>query len=300
MLTYKNRNSYLQGLHPLSGVMLLLLYLITFIVMDNPLYIILIMNSILFLSYIDGSFKELFRYIKLIIPFALLIIIINPILVKNGETVIYEGTINYPIFGTLRITVEAILFGCLNGLRIICITLVFGFFNLVIHPDRAFAFFSKYLKNSALLMSMTIRLFPSMIKSFNSIKEVEKLRGNKLVYDNIKKTLISQGNIVNILFLSSMEDASDMAEAMYSRGYGASKKRSSYFKEKFKKDDLLIISLCLIGLINLFLLKVKGYTDLEFYPKVQNPIESLNVYGYIFCAILFSPFFINWRWKTWK
>lgn len=300
MLIYKKRNTFLQGFHPLTSVLLLTLYLAIFIVMENPIYLSIIMISILLLSYEDGSLKDLLDYGKLMLPFVLLIILLNPLLVKNGDTLIYQGKINYPLLGPTRITLEAILYGVLNGIRIICITFVFGFGNLIIHPDRAFAFFSRFLKNSSLLMSMTIRLFPTMMKSYTNIKDVERLRGNLFFHKNLKKTLISHGNIVNILFLSSMEDSSDMAEAMYSRGYGANKKRSSYFKEKFKIEDMIMILIIVIGFIYLIFLKSKGYNKLNFYPIVDNPIEQLTVHGGVFCIILFIPFLLNWGWKTWK
>lgn len=300
MLTYEKRNNFIQSLHPLASVLLLLLYLIVFVVIKNPIYLFLSMISVLFLAYSNGVLKELYKYIKIIIPFAVLIIILNSLLVKNGDTVIYEGKINYPLFGVIRITLEAILFGVLNGIRITCITLIFGLANLNIHPDRAFAFFSKYIKNSALLMSMTIRLFPNMIRSFESIKEVEKLRGNKLFHKKMKNTIISHGNIVNILFLSSIEDASDTAEAMYSRGYGAHGKRSSYFKENLKSIDIVLIIFTLIGIILSFILTIKGIFNLEFYPKLENPIQCLSFHGMIFCCLLFMPFLISLRWNTWK
>ncbi|WP_373897892.1 energy-coupling factor transporter transmembrane protein EcfT [Haloimpatiens sp. FM7315] len=297
MLTYRNRNSFLQKLHPLSGVLLIFLYLIVFIIIDNPIYLAIIFSSFLLLSFIDGSLKELLNYGKLIAPFAFMIIVLNPILVKNGQTVIYEGKINYPLLGPVRITLEATLYGLLTGIRVICVTFVFGFGNLVIHPDRAFSYFSRYFKNSSLLMNMTIRLFPSIIKSYENIKSIEKVRGNDISSKNLKKRIISYGNIINILFLSSMEDSSDIAEAMYSRGYGVSRKRNTYFKEKFKLRDMVIIGVTLVGFIYLKFLRDKGLTELSFYPLLENPIRNLNLYGGIFCGILLIPSLISWGWQ---
>ncbi|KAJ50359.1 energy-coupling factor transport system permease protein [Clostridium tetanomorphum] len=300
MLIYKNRNTFLQKLHPLTGILFLTVYIILFLQINNPIYLFTMLISLLILAYLDGSLKDLFTYGKIILPFALLIVILNPIMVHDGSTVIYEGHINYPVLGPMRITLEAVIYGIFNGIRVMCVTLTFGLGNLIIHPDRAFGFFSKFLKKSSLLMSMTIRLFPTMMTSYENIVNVEKLRGNKMLHKDMKKTIKASGNIVNILFLSSLEDSADMAESMYSRGYGALKKRSSYFHEKFTYRDIafILIYICIFVYFQYF--NFKGFNVLNFYPKVDNPIKALSIEGYILSIMMFVPSLIYWGWKNWK
>lgn len=290
----------MQKIHPLTSVFLIATYIIVALKLSNPVYLALIFFSVLLLAYIDNSLKSVLNYGKMIIPFAVMIIILNPILVHNGQTILYQGTFNFPVLGPIIITKEAILFGILNGFRIITITIIFGFGNLVIHPDRAFGFFSKIFKKSALLMSMTIRLFPTMMKSYENISEIEKLRGNELSTKDMKKSIKNSGNIVNILFLSSLEDSQDMAESMYSRGYGALKKRSTYFAEIYTAWDFTLIFICISILVYLEFITFKGFNSFNFYPKVDGVIEKTTRVGLILCVMTFIPAFINWGWKNWK
>ncbi|MBU5227100.1 energy-coupling factor transporter transmembrane protein EcfT [Clostridium senegalense] len=290
----------MQKIHPLTSVFLIATYIIVALKLSNPVYLALIFFSVLLLAYIDNSLKNVLNYGKMIIPFAVMIIILNPILVHNGQTILYQGTFNFPVLGPIIITKEAILFGILNGFRIITITIIFGFGNLVIHPDRAFGFFSKIFKKSALLMSMTIRLFPTMMKSYENISEIEKLRGNELSTKDMKKSIKNSGNIVNILFLSSLEDSQDMAESMYSRGYGALKKRSTYFAERYTAWDFTLIFICISILVYLEFITFKGFNSFNFYPKVDGVIEKTTRVGLILCVMTFIPAFINWGWKNWK
>lgn len=300
MFTYKNRDTFLQKLHPLTTMFFIITYIILFLKINNPVYIFIILLSVLLIAYEDGCIKGLLSYGKLIVPIALLIMVLNPILVHNGETIIYKGHINFPVIGYIVITLEAIIYGIFNGIRIFCITMILGFGNFIIHPDRAFGYFSKFFKNSSLLMSMTIRLFPTLMESYENISDVEKMRGNKIFYKDMKKSIKSSGNIVNILFLSSLEDSADMAESMYSRGYGACKKRSSYFIEKFTLWDYILMSILILILILLQYLSIKGFNNLNFYPKVDNPIEMLSKQGIIMCILTFLPAILNWGWKHWK
>lgn len=299
MFTYKKRNTFLQNLHPLSGVMLILSYICAFLLIGNPVYLGIILISLLSLSIVDGCFNEVKQYGKLVLPFVVLMMILNPLLVHNGSTVLYKGSINYAVLGPIRITLEAIIYGIFMGIRIICVTTTFGFGNLIIHPDKSFGFFSKYLKKSALLMSMTISLFPILMKSYSNIADVEKLRGNIFNEGTMKRRIKNQGNIVNILFLSSLEDASDMAESMNSRGYGIGK-RSSYFYEKIRKADGVIILVSIVSLIGMKLLRDMGLNEINFYPKVENPFTKVSFQGILICLIFYIPWAVNWRWKRWK
>jgi energy-coupling factor transport system permease protein len=298
MLVYRKRDTFLQQLHPLTGLLLVIIYTAGVLLIKNPIYVIFIIFSVIALSIADGSFVEIKGYLRMVLPITFLIVILNTLFNHNGNTVIFEIK-SIPLLGSLRVTLEAFLYGITQSIKLIGITLIFGFGNLILHPDRTFSFFSKYIGNSALLMNLTLRLFPTILKSFYNIIEIEKLRGNKLFEKNLKKSIKNQSNVLNILFQSCLEDAGDMAESMYSRGYGLGK-RSIYFFEKFSAfDKLFNIIFVLIFLVFSFF-QYKGYNQMEFYPIFTNPFTSVAAIGIVFCSLFYLPVIINWGWKAWK
>lgn len=298
MLVYKKRNTFLQNLHPLTGVLLVLVYMFNILFINNPVYIVIIIVSVFLLSIIDGCYKDLLLYIKLMIPIIFFIVILNPFLNHNGNTLIF-GTKSLPIIGSIRITVESLAYGFFMALRMIGVTVVLGFGNLIVHPDRALNFFSKYMGKSALLMSMTFRLFPSILISYNNIIQIEKMRGNDVFHKKLIKRLKNQSNIVNILFLSCLEDAVDMAESMYSRGYGVGR-RSQYFYEKLSKYDKIYMLIYIIIFVLLSVLQIKGYNRFDFFPNLDNPFLNLSGYSLLMIILFYMLAFIDWRWKAWK
>lgn len=300
MFGYKNRNTFLQRLHPLASTLLILTYVILFLSVKNPIYIGIIFTGVLFLSWTDGSLKELIKFGAICIPAGIIVALLNPIVVHNGNTVLYQGTLNIPVFGALRITEEAVFYGIFSGLRIIGVAMVMVFGNIVIHPDRAFSYYSKFLKKSALLMSMTIRLFPSITRSLVNISDAEKLRGNRYQKGSIINNIKRNGNIVNILFMSSLEDSSDMAESMYSRGYGITWGRSTYFRESIKKADLVIAASEVLVLTYYIYFAYRGLNVQEFYPSADNPLRKLSAEGNVLCVLTYIPCAANWWWNTWK
>lgn len=291
MIFYTNRNTFLQRLHPAAALMLMLLYGAGILLLNNPIYIVLLTGWVLLLSYIDGCIKEVFGLTKYLLVAALFIIIANPLLNHNGSTIIlYVPRIR------LYVTLEALLYGVVMALRLYGITLVLGLSNMILHPDRTFSFFSKFMGKSALLMSMTLRLFPLILNSCRSIVDAERIRGSSVKEKGFLKRMRSQGSVVKILFMGCLEDAGDMAESMYSRGYGSGE-RSTYFKETLSSVDIAFIILFFIELVLFIIMQTGGYNAMGYYPKMDNPMEHLSVISLVFTAICGIPAAVNWGWK---
>lgn len=291
MVIYTNRNTFLQKLHPASALMLMLLYGGGMLLLNNPIYIALLIIWVIILSYLDGCIKEVFGLTKYLLVASLFIIIANPLINHNGNTLIlYVRSIR------LYITLEALVYGIVMAFRLYGITLVLGLSNMILHPDRTFGFCSKFMGKSALLMSMTLRLFPLIFNSSRSIIDAEKMRGSSVNEKGFLKRIRNQANVVNILFMGCLEDAGDMAESMYSRGYGSGK-RSTYFKEMLSGMDIAFIILFFIELVLFIVLQAGGYNSMSYYPKMDNPIGHLSVIGIVFTAICAIPAVVNWGWK---
>lgn len=298
MLIYKKRDTLLQKLHPLTGVLLVIMYTAGILIIKNPLYVIFLILSVAALAAADGSLLEVKGYLKMILPVTLIIVLFNTLFNHNGNTVLFKIN-NIPLLGSMRITLEALIYGAGESIKLVGITLVFGFGNLILHPDRTFSFFSKYIGNSALLMNMTLRLFPTILKSLNNIIEVEKLRGNKLFEKSIRKTVKNLSSVLNILFISCLEDAGDMAESMYSRGYGLGK-RSVYFYEKFSAFDRLFSLIYILIILVFIFFQYSGFNQMEFYPILSNPFGNITAAGLLLCILFYLPAVINWGWKSWR
>jgi energy-coupling factor transport system permease protein len=170
--------------------------------------------------------------------------------------------------------------------------------DLILHPDRTFSFFSKYMGNSALFMNMTLRLFPTIFKSLNNIIEVEKLRGNRIFDKSIKRSIRNQTSIINILFMTCLEDAADMAESMHSRGYGIGK-RNVYFHESLSKYDMFFYGVFVLMCMVFGTLQYYGLNTLAVYPVFENPFRGITTLGITLSLLFYMPVIINWGWKKW-
>lgn len=297
MPKFKKRNTLCQKLHPITQIMLVAVYIIVILVINNPVYIIAIELAVLLLSEIDGLLNDVIKTAKFLLPAVLFIILLNPVVNQNGNTILAQVSIFHII--NFKITLEAVVYGIVSGIKLIGITLAFGFANMTIHPDRLFGFLIKYLGSSALLMSITFRLFPEISASYMRIIEIEKLRGNDLTGGNFIERIKKQGNVINILFQSSIENSGDISEAMYARGLGAGK-RSCYFYEKYSVYDFVFIAINSVIIVLLIYFQIKGLNNCAYFPAVVNPLNRISKAGIIICAAFYIIPAFNWGWKTWK
>ncbi len=291
MVFYTNRNTFLQRLHPAVALMLIVFYGGSMLLLNNPIYIAILIGWVTLLSYLDGCLNQVFGITKYLLVAAIFIIIANPLVNHNGNTVLlYVKDIR------LYVTLEALVYGVAMALRLYGITLVIGLSNMILHPDRTFSFFSKFMGKSALLMSMTLRLFPLILNSCRCIIDAEMIRGSSIKEKKFLKRMKNQGNVVTILFMGCLEDAGDMAESMYSRGYGSGK-RSTYFKESLSRVDIAFTILFLLELILFTVIQAGGNNSMNYYPNIDNPFRQLSFIALAYVVLGGIPAAVNWRWK---
>ncbi|MCX7903760.1 MAG: energy-coupling factor transporter transmembrane protein EcfT [Caloramator sp.] len=286
MLNFSS-GKFIQRFNTLTNIILILTYIIGFLLVNNILILTVILTSLILLSKVNGICKEIFVFFRFSVFIALIIIIFNLLVNKNGGTRIF-------IFGDFFITLESFYYSLFMTSRLISIMITFAFGNQIINPDDAFNIISKIFGKSSLVMSLVYRLSFSLTNQISNIKEIEFLRGNTFE-GSFYKRIKSYGEVVNILFLSSLEDSLELAEAMYSRGYGISK-RSSYRNQNFTFRDYVIILICIILIILLTAYQILGYNSFKFFPEFDNPLKGVTMYDVMILLIFYSLVIINWWW----
>src|SRR5947208_14338711 len=81
-----------------------------------------------------GASRQVRRATLIGLPIAIVIALVNPLVSQNGSTVIFRFG---ELFGhRFDVTLEAVLFGLVAGLRVLVLIAAFGLFNAVVDPDE--------------------------------------------------------------------------------------------------------------------------------------------------------------------
>jgi energy-coupling factor transport system permease protein len=187
--------------------------------------------------YLAGVQRDWLRSMKGAIPLAFLIFVTNLI-----STYLYAGSIwSLPLLeNTFAMT-----------LRFIVLIESFSLFFLTTSPD----YLSLALEQSHIpyefcfAFTTAIRFIPVLAEEAQTIMDAQKARGLELEGGKFLKRIRNYIPVLIPLIVSSIRRSLELAEAMESRAWGSSNKRTSLYVLKMKGEDYLLASVSIIVLI---------------------------------------------------
>lgn len=270
---------------------LLLIGLMTFIIFstDNPLILFSVFIFCVAIFLITGCKEKLKKGLVYFIPFALVTIIINFFFVDKGSKILFT------ILGK-NFTLEALIYAVIFSSKLLLIIYIFSMIDLLLDNDGAVSYFSRIMPKSTLLLTISFKLFPALKRRITSLREVYSLRGVDFDNNSLKERARSYTPILANLLGTSLEEAFDIGEAAYVRGF-LSGKRSVYQRQKLTKKDISLCLHMLVILLILVFLKLKALDSFDIYYNFRWQ-ELLN-YGVLLMSVgiltLILSFYLNWR-----
>ena len=296
-LFYREKGLFLQSLHPLAALTYLGTLLVLALAFTNPLYLLgILLVVVLAIRAVDGL-EAWESYLKIVLFMMVLVMIINPLVVHAGQTIIWHGP-RVPVFGRLTISLEAICYGAAMSVRLLDIISVFCLYNQIVHPDKALNLFSRFAGKSVLVISLATRMFPAMVRELESVRGVQQMRGVDFDKGSAKEKVRKYSSLVNILLLSSLEDSLEIAESMQARAFGSGP-RTCYTRNLWRPRDVLFLtgSACALGAGIWGLLH--GFGGFTFYPQLDYLINGPGTVA-VLLIVLFSlsiPVIFSWGWQ---
>lgn len=296
-LFYQEKGLFLQSLHPATIIVYLGALLVAALLFSNPLYLAgLLLVIVLAVQSADGL-AALEMYLKIGLAMAVMIIAVNSLMGRAGATVVWQGP-DVPFLGSIVISLEAICYGAMMSVRLLVVMGIFCLYNLIMHPDKILALLGRFAFKSALVVSLATRMFPALMKQLENIREVQVLRGIDFNRGPLKERLKQYFTVVEILLLTSLEDAFEIAEAMQARAFGNGR-RSCYRSDIFRPRDLICLAAGLAALALAIYGQIKGFISFSFYPRLDYLFEGPMMLV-ILIAVLFTltvPVFLSWGWQ---
>lgn len=296
---FKDQGTFLQSLHPAALLSYLAALLLLPLALEHPLYLAGLLLVGLFAAAVSGALRGWLSYLAVGLWAALLVMLLNPLLSGEGETVLFSLPA-LPLPGGRSITLEALCYGAVMAVRLLAVITAFSLYNTQVHPDKMTALLSRVAWKSALLISLSTRMIPMLARELGSAREVQQMRGVDFSSGNLRRRLQKYGRLLELLLISSLEGSLQTAEAMQARAYGCGR-RSSYFHEPVRPRDYL----CFLGSLSALLLavyaRVRGFAAFSFYPRLEHPaaFEPTLFYFALIMFFLLLPLMTGWGWQRW-
>jgi energy-coupling factor transport system permease protein len=181
---------------------------------EHPLPLLALGAAILGAGALAGRWPLLARGALLGLPFALVIALVNPLVAREGLTVVLRlGEIG-PL-GQLDVTRESLVFGAILGLRALLVVLAGGaLLTATVDADELLRTFRRISVRSALTAALAVRLVPVLGRDARRLADARRCRPDARPRPNAAERL----QIVRAVATGALDRALDVAATLEVRG----------------------------------------------------------------------------------
>ncbi|HEX8689216.1 MAG TPA: hypothetical protein VF729_03125, partial [Solirubrobacterales bacterium] len=156
---YTPRSGPLQAASPGAAVAYLGSLTVVAFLFSNPLVLAAVGIAASLAGSLAGAGRAVRAALKLGLAIAVPIVVVNALVVSRGETVLARLG-EWPLFGHVDVTAEAIVDGCVFGLRAVVVMIAFAVYSACVDPDRVLRALRPVAGRSALTATLISRLVP--------------------------------------------------------------------------------------------------------------------------------------------
>jgi energy-coupling factor transport system permease protein len=259
---YTPRRGPLQVASPGAAVAYLGSLVVVAFLYSNPLVLAAVGTGAALAGRLAGAGSAVRASIKLGLAIALPIVVVNALVVSRGETVLARLG-EWPLFGRVDVTAEAIADGCVFGLRAIVVMIAFAVYSSCVDPDRVLRGLRPIAGRSALTATLISRLVPVAAADAARLRDAGRLRGPAAAP-------LGRAALVRRLLAGSLDRAVDVAATLELRGYGlggsragcADCERRSRYDPRFYGVGIAVLSAAIFA-------KLLGADEFSAYPTVE-------------------------------
>jgi energy-coupling factor transport system permease protein len=207
-VTYERRASPLHAARAVVAAAWAMALITTALMCEHPLVLatlVLVTCAAAGAAHVGHRVAGVLRFA---LPFALLIAFVNAFVVRDGVTVVWRfGEI--PPLGRIDVTLEALVYGGLLGLRAMVVLLAAAVLSATVDPDELLRVFRRVSFRSALTAALAVRLVPVLQRDGRRLAEARRCR------------IDEPGRVAVLRAVASgaLDRAADVAATLEVRGY---------------------------------------------------------------------------------
>jgi energy-coupling factor transport system permease protein len=257
---YVPRRGPLQSARPGAAIAYLGALVVVAFLYSNPLVLLAAGAAACLAGRLAGAHAAVRAALRMGLGLAVLIVVVNALVVDRGETVLARLG-DWPIFGQVDVTLEALAAGVSIGLRAAVTTVAFAVYSACVDPDRVLRALRPLAARSALTATLVSRLVPVAAADAARLRDAAQLRGPGAA-------AVGKGPLARRLLAGSLDRAVDVAATLELRGYslpgphGARRREPSRHDARFYAVALAVLAAAIVG-------KAVGADDFHAYPTIS-------------------------------
>ena len=296
-LSYKSKGTFLQSVHTVAILTYIAALLLLPLIFTHPLYLLGVFLVSFLAIFVSDSAVECIPFLVIGLWMTVFVMLFNPLIAQHGNTVLFYMPV-LPLFGRLRISLEAICYGAAMGVRLMTIIIALSLYNAVVHPDKVTGLVSRFAWKSSLVVSLATRMIPSAARDLSSAREVMQLRGVDFSAGTFREKLKKYTWLLEVLLLSSLEWLSCNCRG-YAPGFRVRLPQLLPQRTGAPQGLFLLFQrfICTsIGSVR----QATGLCGLPLYPEFSSFAWGSELIWLVVIVLCLSiPLILSWGWKHW-
>jgi energy-coupling factor transport system permease protein len=277
-MSYRRRASPLHRARAGAGCAYCIALAVGALVLSSPVALAALTAAIVLAGTAARVGRELRRALLWALPFAVLIMIVNALVSRDGLTVIVRlGQL--PLLGHTDITLEATVYGAVLGLRAVALILCGALYTAAVDPDEVLRLFRRVSFRSALTATIATRMVPVLVRDARRFSDAQRCRPGPAP---------SRMRLLRAASSGMLDRALDVAAALEVRGYGSAR-RPPRTRAAYSRHDLAFVAAAIAVLVIAVAARTAGLTPFQAYPSLKvsfGPGELAACAGMLACALL--------------
>jgi energy-coupling factor transport system permease protein len=250
------------------------------LVSDNPVILGAALVAVIAAGIAARVGPQLRRAAWIAVPLAVTIALINPVVSREGLTVIARfGKVL--TLGELDVTLEATVYGLVLGLRALVLILAFALYSAAVDPDDVLRLFRRVSFRSALTATLATRMVPVLARDARRLADAQRCRPARPA---------PRLALVRAVASGALDRSLDVAATLEVRGYGVAR-RPPRARRPWSRHDLAFAAAA-AGMVALVAgAAIAGVAGVTPYPALHvdaGPAES--ALAAVLLALALAPF----------
>jgi energy-coupling factor transport system permease protein len=264
---YTPRPGPLQAASPGAAVAYLGSLVFVAFLYSSPLVLAAVGVAAILAGSLAGARGSVRAALWLGLALALPIIAVNALVVSRGETVVARLG-DWPLFGQVDVTLEAIADGAIFGLRAIVVMVAFAVYSACVDPDRVLRALRPLAGRSALTATLISRLVPLTATDAVRLRDAGRLRGPGAAP-------VGRAPLARRLLSGSLDRAVDVAATLELRGYALGAPSAGRLHARSRYDSRFY-AVALVVMLTAIAGKALGADGFSAYPTVTVGSDPLT------------------------
>jgi energy-coupling factor transport system permease protein len=268
-IAYRPRASPLHAARPTIAATYGLAIALAALIVAHPLLLGALLIAVLLAACGAGVGRDLVRAARVsAVPIVLLSVLVNLLVTRQGLTV-FARLGDWGVLGQVNLTLEALVYGLVFGLRLLVVTLACLLVVCAADPDQLLVACRRVSPHSALTAALATRLLPVLSADARRLAEAQRCRPDGGAHGARGRLAILRATVSGAL-----ERSLDVAAVLEMRGYGA-RRRAPRERRARSRHDLAFAAAAVALLAIAVLAQLSGDARFDAYPLLHAPFTPV-------------------------